>query len=211
MEELVRQLQEQGYLTTPRIIEAFRAVSRDAFVAHELREDAGRNEPLSIGYGQTISQPLTVALMLELLQPVPGEHVLDVGAGSGWTAALLKHLVGKKGSVTAIERVPQLRRFAEENLKRAGANVTILGGDGSAGASQHAPFDVIHVAAAAHHGVPKALQEQLAVGGRLIVPVGEAMQTLTLVTRVTAGRFTTRHVPGFSFVPLIEGVNAFAH
>lgn len=209
MEELLRQLQEQGYLTTPRIIEAFRAVSRDAFVLPDYRADAARNEPLPIGYGQTISQPLTVALMLELLQPVLGERVLDVGAGSGWTAALLKHLVGEKGSVVAVERVPQLRRFAEENLARAGVDVKVVGGDGSRGVSASAPFDVIHVAAAARRGVPEPLKAQLAVHGRLVVPVGEASQTMTLLTRTSPTKYAQRHIPGFSFVPLIEGERAF--
>ncbi len=206
MEALISELMKEGYLKTPNIIDAFRSIQREDFTPESELDRAGENFPLPIGYGQTISQPLTVALMLELLQPKPGEQALDIGAGSGWTVALLAHLVGKKGKVVAMERIPQLKRFAEQNLKKYHLpNVTLLQGDGSLGAPAYAPFHVIHVAAAPKEGIPKALKEQLAVGGRLVIPVGEGVQTIILLTKKGPNDFVEERFEGFSFVPMIEG------
>lgn len=205
MERLLEQLMSDGYLRTERIIRAFRKVPRADFLPEQERQFADRNEPLPIGFGQTISQPLTVALMLELLQPKLGESVLDIGAGSGWTTALFATIVGPKGRVVAIERIPQLHAFAKKNLAPFGfSNVTLLQGDGTFGHPQSSPFDCIHVAAGARHGVPDALKKQLAVAGRLVIPVGEPMQTLVCVTRTAKDAFDEQRIPGFSFVPLIE-------
>lgn len=205
MERLIQQLIDEGHLRTPAIIEAFRAVPRSSFLDVRQQDEAARNIPLPIGYGQTISQPLTVAFMLELVQPQPGERVLDVGAGSGWTAALLAYLVGERGRVVAIERIPQLRQAAREHLAAFRfSNIELLSGDGSYGAPSFAPFDCIHVAAAAK-AVPPALRNQLARHGRLVIPIGDVTHTLYLITREANGKFSEHQYPGFAFVPLIEG------
>lgn len=205
MEALIQELIADGYLKTPRIIEAFRQVRRRDFLPDDLKGDEAVNAPLPIGYGQTISQPLTVAIMLELLQPREGDNVLDIGAGSGWTAALFSYLVGPKGKVIAMERVPQLAeklKGKREKLKME--NVTIIEGDGSRGYPKEAPFAIIHVAAAAEE-FPEVLKDQLGEGGRLVVPVGRGLQDLVLVRRTGPKTFTEERVPGFQFVPLIEG------
>lgn len=206
MEALIQELIADGYLKTPRIIEAFRRVQRRDFLPDDLQGEESVNAPLPIGYGQTISQPLTVAIMLELLQPQEGEKILDVGAGSGWTAALFGFLVGEKGKVIAIERVPQLvekLRMKKEELRMK--NVTIFEGDGSQGFPKEAPFAIIHVAAAAEE-FPDVLKEQLAISGRLVVPVGRGLQELVLVERTAPVTFQEKRYPGFQFVPLIPAL-----
>lgn len=206
MPDLVTELTASGALRTPRLIAAFRTVPRTAFLPPALVDEAERNAPLPIGHGQTISQPLTVALMLELVQPKPGERVLDVGAGSGWAAALLASVVGSTGRVVAVERVPALCDFARRNLAPFGfPQLELRCADGTRGAPDAAPFDVIHVAAAAPRRPPSALREQLTVGGRLVIPVGSGEQDLLIVTRRAAGRYDERRLPGFRFVPLIPG------
>ena len=203
-ETLIDRLISEGYLKTPRIISAFRRVDRKLFLSDEFQGDFELNAPLPIGYGQTNSQPLTVAFMLEQLQPGAGERILDIGSGSGWTTALLAEIVGPDGLVYAMERVPQLRQFGESNVKKLGyQNVEFKTGDGSQGWPEHAPYDVIEVAAAAQ-SVPDALIDQLAVTGRLLIPIGtEAGQDLTLLTKQPDNQCVSETFPGFAFVPLI--------
>ncbi len=204
MPTLADELAERGVLKTPRIIEAFRALPREWFLPANLTATAWVDAPLSIGCGQTNSQPLTVAFMLELLNPRLGDAVLDVGAGSGWTAALLGTIVGPTGRVIAIERIPELRDFAEANVQRVKlANVSVVSGDGSQGYPGRAPFDRIHVAAAAEQGVPSPLRDQLKVGGILVIPVGRGAQDLVRITRRSQADFWEERTPGFQFVPLI--------
>lgn len=204
MADLVEQLQQQGILKTPAIITAFERVDRTAFVRPEMASSAGENEPLPIGYGQTISQPLTVAFMLELLQPQVGQRVLDVGSGSAWTTALLAEIVGPTGLVTAIERIPQLKEFGAENLKRAGyRNIELFVGDGSRGVAEFAPYDRIEVAAAGQ-SVPPALLDQLKVSGRIVMPIGEYVQDVVLIEKQGKGEYREQRFPGFQFVPLIR-------
>lgn len=200
MERLIQQLINDGYLQTPRIIEAFKAVDRRDFVPGDLEEAAYINEPLTIGFGQTISQPLTVAFMLELLQPQPGDKVLDVGAGSGWQAALVAYIVGLKGKVYAIEIIPQLKEFGEQNAKRAGfKNIEFICADGSKGLPKQAHFNRI-IGAASAPEIPPALLEQLKKGGRLVFPVQDA---LVLAEKKSDGAIIQTVFPGFRFVPLV--------
>ncbi|MFA5070559.1 MAG: protein-L-isoaspartate O-methyltransferase [Patescibacteria group bacterium] len=206
MQQLVQKLIDDGYLKTPKIIEAFLNIHRRDFLPEELREDFSENIPLPINYGQTNSQPLTVAFMLELLQPKEGEKVLDVGSGSAWTTGLLAYLVGEKGKVYAVERIPQLKTFGEKNLEKYKfKNIELFCGDGSAGLSEFAPFDCIQVAAAAINGIPKALGDQLAIGGRLVIPVGRDIQEMVLRIKKSEDDFEEQRFSGFQFVPLIEG------
>lgn len=200
-EAMLQMLVEEGYLTTPRYLEAFRQAKRADFLPEGMELEAAVNAPLPIGANQTISQPLTVAFMLELLSPQPGDKVLDVGSGSGWTTAILAQIVGPRGHVYAIERIPELQAFGQRNVAKYGfTNVTMICGDGSRGLPEHAPFDRIQVAAAARE-IPQPLLDQLAVGGKMIIPTQK--DDLRLVTRVAKEKYETKIFPGFLFVPLV--------
>lgn len=198
---MVEQLRANGVLRSPRLCDAFAQIDRQQFVPREQHEHAYDDLPLPIGHGQTISQPWTVAFMLELLQPRERDHCLDVGCGSGWVAALLSVLVGPRGHVTAVERVPQLATVAQQRLTAQPA-VTVVTGDASHGWSDGAPYDIIHVAAAAPE-LPTGLKDQLANGGRLIIPLGQYDQELALITKISDNTYTEHRYPGFQFVPLI--------
>lgn len=187
-----------------RVLDAIATVPRAAFVPEELRAHAYDNVALPIGCGQTISQPLVVARMLELLALAPDDRVLDVGTGSGYHAALLARLTRH---VWTIERHAELSMRAARSLAAAGiANVTVRVGDGSRGWPEAAPFDAINVAAAAWPDVPEALERQLAPGGRLVAPVGASGQQLVLMERPPEGGELRRTaLEAVRFVPLIEG------
>jgi protein-L-isoaspartate(D-aspartate) O-methyltransferase len=204
-EQLARSL--GSYVHDARVLAAVAAVPRHLFVPAPLRARAYENVPLPIGGGQTISQPLIVARMLELLELGRRDRVLDVGTGSGWHAALLAQLAGR---VWTIERLPELSRWAHDNLRAAGFGpdqVTVIAGDGTRGLPGEAPFDAINVAAAAWPVVPEALERQLAPGGRLVAPVGAGGQQLVLVRRAgdDDGELERTPLEAVRFVPLIEG------
>ncbi len=185
----------------PRVLEAMKAVPRDAFVPDELTPHAWDNRPLPIGSGQTISQPFIVALMTDLLDPEPGDRVLEVGTGCGYQAAVLAQLVAV---VYSVEFLSGLARSAESRLRELGYdNVHVRAGDGCAGWPEQSPFDGILVTAGATR-VPEALAEQLAPGGRLVIPVGggRAGQELRVITRDEQGQLDDRAVLPVAFVPL---------
>jgi protein-L-isoaspartate(D-aspartate) O-methyltransferase len=217
-ETLVKELSQEGYLKTPAIIDAFRAIDRKDFVLPEYEAEAYANYPLPIGLGQTISQPLTVAFMLELLQPAAGDKVLEIGAGSGWVTALLSYIVsggkggGAPGKVVAIERLPALKDMAMDNVSKynfiSRGAAEILLGDGSKGYPKKAPFTKITAAATASDAIPVAWKEQLKVGGRIVAPV---MSTIEVWDKVGSNEFRSKEYRGFSFVPLIpyEGGNGW--
>ena len=182
-----------------RVLGAIASVPRERFVAPELREHAYDNVALPIGYEQTISQPLVVARMLALLQVGPGDRVLDVGTGSGYHAALMARLGAR---VWSVERNPTLSAAAAGILRELGiATVTCTVGDGTLGLPELAPFDAINVAASAAQ-IPAALERQMAIGGRLVTPVGTSEQYLVRVVRSANGWERERHEP-VRFVPLI--------
>lgn len=184
-----------------RVLDAMAKVDRRLFVPPDLQEGAWRNEPLPIGSGQTISQPLVVALMCQHLKPEPHDLVLDVGTGSGYHAAVLATLARR---VISIERHAGLLDAARESLTAAGiGNVTLIHGDGSAGYPEEAPYDAINVAAASSEGPPPDLLLQLAPGGRLVVPVGRWRQRL-LVCRNQEGEITREQAEEVAFVPLVS-------
>jgi protein-L-isoaspartate(D-aspartate) O-methyltransferase len=196
-EELLATLRR--YLDDERVLAAMGAVPRDFFVPPELAQDAWDNVPLPIGCGQTISQPLVVARMCELLELSDSDRVLDVGTGSGYHAAVLAKLCGH---VWSVERHAELSAQAAENLDAADIeNVTLLVGDGTLGVPDEAPFDAINVAAAGA-AVPPALEAQLGPGGRLVAPVDHGDQRLLLVRR-HGGELERTPLERVRFVPLI--------
>ncbi len=187
-------------ITDEAVLAAMAAVPRHLFVPESLRGDAYDDRPLGIGEGQTISQPYMVAAMTEALAVRPGDRVLEIGTGSGYQTAVLARLAG---SVVSIERHAALAERARAVLERIGAaHVEIRVGDGTAGAPDQPPFDRILVTAGAP-AVPETLQEQLADGGRLVIPVGPSgFQRVTIVDRA-GERFSTREGEACVFVPLI--------
>ncbi|MGA3044471.1 MAG: protein-L-isoaspartate(D-aspartate) O-methyltransferase [Bryobacteraceae bacterium] len=194
-----RQLRRRG-IRDARVLDAMGAIPREEFVPHDCRVCSYQDEPLLIGYGQSISQPYMAALMAELLELTGTETVLDVGGGSGYHAAVLSRLAAR---VISIEIIPALARQAEQNLSRTGlgANVTVVCGDGSQGWPDAAPYQGISVAAAAPD-IPDPLLAQLGDPGRLVIPVGDRYnQELRVIEKV--GGVTHERVATFCrFVPL---------
>lgn len=185
----------------PRVLDAMSKVPRHEFVPTEQASAAYKDRPLPIGHGQTISQPLIVALMTNLLHVKEGDKVLEIGTGSGYQSAILSKLVRQ---VYTIEIVPELGNAARAVLKRLGyTNVETKIGDGYQGWAEHAPFDAIIVTAAPDH-IPSALVEQLKPGGRMVIPVGDLTQDLMVITKNPDGTTTSTTVAPVRFVPLIR-------
>ncbi len=192
------QMRARG-ISDPRVLEALGRVPRHRFVPDRLRTAAYADRPLPIGNGQTISQPYIVALMTELVRPKPGDRALDVGTGSGYQAAVLAELVD---SVHSIEIVPSLAESARQRLAQLGYdNIQVRCGDGYRGWLEHAPFQIIVVAAAPDH-IPQPLLDQLAPGGRLVIPVGEHYQELKLLEKTGDGWIRETNVASVAFVPM---------
>ncbi len=183
----------------PRVLDAMRKVPRHLFVAPEERAHAYEDHPLPIGGSQTISQPYIVALMTELLGLPPRARVLEIGTGSGYQSAVLSLIAGE---VYSIEILPDLAQAASSKLKELGyENVTVRAGDGYRGWPEHAPFDGIIVTAAPEK-IPEPLVDQLAVGGRMVIPVGGFFQELKVFTREKDGRVTEKDIIPVRFVPM---------
>ncbi len=195
------QIEARG-VRDPGVLAAMRQVPRHLFVPAALRSRAYEDHPLEIGYGQTISQPFIVALMTELARPTPATRVLEVGTGCGYQAAVLSRLVGHVFSVEVNE---DLQQQASARLERLGyANVTVRRGDGHAGWESEAPFEIILVTAAPEH-VPQALVDQLAPGGRLVIPVGPLRsQELQVIEKAAEGPPRARTVAPVLFVPMVR-------
>lgn len=198
---MVREQLEARGIADPRVLAAFERVPREKFVTRNERSEAYDDRPLPIGEGQTISQPYIVALTVESLRLKGTERVLEIGTGSGYEAAILSELARH---VFSVERLARLARFARENLARAGyPAVQVRVDDGTLGWPEHAPFDAIAVSAGAP-SLPRPLLEQLAVGGRLVIPVGpEEAQTLVRVTQPALGVFEEEELTPVRFVPLV--------
>ncbi|MEX1369276.1 MAG: protein-L-isoaspartate(D-aspartate) O-methyltransferase [Nannocystaceae bacterium] len=202
-ERMVREQLRGRDIVDARVLEAMRSVPRHEFVGPSLQAEAYDDRPLSIGHEVTVSQPYIVGLMSQLAAVGPGQRVLDVGTGSGYQAAVLAAMGAR---VYGIEIIEPLAVAAAERLARLGYSVTVRHGDGRRGWPEHAPYDAI-VLAAAPHEVPDALVEQLAVGGRLVLPVGRRYrQELVVVTRTAPG-VERRHVTPVAFVPMTGPVD----
>lgn len=196
---VAKQLRARG-IRDPRVCRAMGAVPREDFLPAEYVDRAYADGAVAIGCDQTISQPYMVAAMTEALTLNTDAHVLEVGTGSGYQAAVLSHLAG---DVTSIERIPELAIAARARLNRLGvANVTVVEGDGSAGWPAGAPYDAIIVTAAAPR-VPPALSEQLADGGRFVIPVGTRRQQMCMVITRQGAALETRELIACVFVPLL--------
>lgn len=183
------------------IQEAFRLVPRSEFLPENVQANALEDRPLSIGYNQTNSQPSTVRRMLEWLNVQPGDKILDVGSGSGWTTALLAQLTGDRGKVEATERIPELVAFGQENCKRLGIkNVTFHAATNTLGWPPAAPYDRILVSAGANE-LPAQLLGQLKTGAtsKMVIPVEDEILEVSVDED---GKIYTIHHPGFLFVPL---------
>ena len=215
MDKLIRHLQEIGVLKDPLIIDAFKNIDRAKFIPEDMKQWAYIDEALSIGSGQTISQPYTVAFMLELLEPKPGEKILDIGAGSGWQTCLLAHIVGEKGKVFGIEIIPELCKFGKKNVKSFNfiekGVVEWICGD----ASQKATFDPVRneisggvdkiiAAAALGDDIPQEWKDQLKIGGRIVTPIKDS---IWLFIKKDKDEFETKEYPGFAFVPFVHKEN----
>ena len=201
-ERMVREQLAARGMGDRRVLDAMREVPREAFVSPDFQTEAYEDCPLPIGEGQTISQPYVVALMIEAAGLRPGDRALEVGAGSGYAAAVMSRLAG---SVFAIERHPALAEAARQRLTALGyGNVDLRAGDGTRGWPEAAPFDAIIVSAGGPD-TPPALKAQLAIGGRLVIPVGttEREQTLRKITRVGESDYAEEDLGAVSFVPLI--------
>lgn len=196
-----RQMRRRG-ITEPEILDAFRVVPREKFISEEYAHLAYGDHPLPIEANQTISQPYIVALMIQAARIKGGDKVLEIGAGSGYAAAVISRIAGK---VIGIERQHDLVEVARERLQRLGYdNVEIVEGDGTRGCPDHAPFEAILAAASGSH-VPDPLVEQLAPGGCIVMPVGEPgwVQELVKVTKQDDGILKHENLGGVRFVPLI--------
>lgn len=200
----VYDLIKQGVLKTPSIIDAFKKIDRADFVPTELKKQAYINEPLPIGKGQTISQPYTVAFMIELLRPKAGDKIFEIGFGSGWQTALLAEIVGKSGKIYAVERIPVLYRFGRKNIAKYGfiknGTIKMIGGDATLGLKRHSPFDKI-IAAASAKDLPKEWLKELKVDGRLVAPT---KNSIWLFIKKSEKDFKKQEFPGFVFVPLVK-------
>lgn len=202
--DLIHMLREDGVLNTSTVMSAFEAIDRADFVPAELRAEAYENIPLPIGYEQTISQPWTVAFMLELLQAKPGQNILDVGSGSGWQTALLAQIVGSKGHVTALEVVPELCQKSLAALNRyefiKEGRVEVHCQDAHDGFMANAPYDRI-IGAAMLDELPSVWVEQLASGGVMVAPLSGSLWRWQ---KDEGGRISAEEFPGFAFVPFIQ-------
>ena len=201
-ENLVRMLKAEGRIKTEMVEKAFLEIPRELFVPESLKKHAYVDTPLEIGNGQTISAPHMVAIMCEALDIKKGQKILEIGAGSGYHAAIVSKIVGEKGHVYTIERFSSLAENAKKNLEKVGIkNITVEIGDGSEGLTKYAPYDCIYVTCAAPK-IPNPLLEQLKDPGKLLIPVGRIICKLELVEK-KRDKIVSKDLGGCAFVPLV--------
>lgn len=201
---LVDSLVRRGYISSPEVQAAMRRVPREDFLPEELRNEAYVDSPLPIGEGQTISAPHMVAIMAEHLDLSPSMKVLEIGAGSGYHAAVCAELVAPEGHIYTMERISSLASTAEANIKKTGYSnlITVVFGDGTKGLPEHAPYDRIFVAAGAPD-IPTPLTDQLVDGGKLLVPVGGRFYQDLIRIEKRGKKLVKENLGGCVFVPLI--------
>jgi protein-L-isoaspartate(D-aspartate) O-methyltransferase len=198
--KFIEQLVREGRIKTKAIINAFFKIDRTDFIPDEFKDEAYFDMPIPIFSGMTTSQPSTIAFMLEKLQPRRGQKVFEIGTGSGYLTALLAVLVGEKGEVFSVEYFPELKNFAESNLRQYNfKNVILLAGDGKDGLLQEAPFDKI-ISSAEVREIPKTWEEQLKIGGSILTPIDSK---IVLAKKVAEDKFDAEFFSAFSFVPLL--------
>jgi protein-L-isoaspartate(D-aspartate) O-methyltransferase len=200
-EKLIKKLRDKGI--KEEILEAIEKIDRRNFVLEKDLNEAYEDHPLPIGYGQTISQPYTVAFMLQELELKKGDKVLEVGTGSGWNAALISYLIGEEGKIYSAEVVEELTREAEEKLKNY-KNTVVLNRDVSRGLPEYAPYSKI-ILTAAPKNLAEEFKEQLADNGILLAPVGKYTQKLIKLVKKD-GKFTETEKGDFIFVPLVSKI-----
>ena len=197
--DLVEILKKRG-ISHPRVLEAFNKVERHLFVPDIMKQHAYNDVALPIGYGQTISQPYTVAFMTEALDPKPNQKILEIGTGSGFQAAIINQMGAR---VFTIERNFDLYNIALKTFDKLGLRIAARCSDGTIGWDEFAPYDGIIVTAGGP-AIPENLKKQLAINGKMIIPVGDKKsQTMKIITKISDKNFTTEETPYFAFVPLI--------
>ncbi|MBN1941005.1 MAG: protein-L-isoaspartate(D-aspartate) O-methyltransferase [Candidatus Diapherotrites archaeon] len=201
--KLVEDVCSTGWLKSEIVKKAFLETKREIFFPDDMKNSAYNDSAYPIGFGQTISQPGTIALMLEMLELKPGQRVLEIGAGCGYVLALLSNIVGEKGAVFGVERIRALRDLAKKNLEKAECkNTELLVGNGIEGWKQKAPFDRILISAACKE-IPKAVEEQLKDKGKLVAPIGSnELQELVKIERIEDEYVELTRKCCFVFVPL---------
>lgn len=197
--ELIQNLISEKTIKTENIIDAFKTIDRKDFVSPEDYARVYEDKPLSIGFGATISQPTTVAIMIEKLQPQEGDKILEIGTGCGYLTALLAKIIGDDGNVFSIEYIPELKEFAEANLKKYNfRNISLFVGNGKVGLKNYKFFDKI-ISSASGSEIPKAWKEELEIGGRIVAPVND---NLLILDKLSKRKFKEEKIAGFIFVPL---------
>jgi protein-L-isoaspartate(D-aspartate) O-methyltransferase len=204
MSKIINDLIKDGYLKNDLVIDAMEHIDRVEFVPEEMELLVNADVALPIGYGQSIPKPLVVAFMLELLDPQKGQKILDIGSGSGWTTALLARIVGEKGKVISLERIKSLCDFAEKNTDKYDfvkkGIVEFHSVDIAEGLSGEAPYDRIMVAPSVLDEASQTLKNQLKIGGKMVIPIGNSVVYLE---RENETDFSREEFPGFDFVPFI--------
>jgi len=204
MDELIQELKNEGVLKSVETLRAFESIDRADFVPEDQVSFAYENVALTIGYGQTISQPYTVAFMLDLLEAKEGHNILEVGSGSGWQTVMLAHIVGDGGHVYAMEIVPELSVFGKENAAKyrgLAKRVNFLAQSAEDGLPKHAPFDRIIAAASIADEIPQAWKNQLKIGGKIVTPI---KNSVWVITKIDKNIYEEKEHAGFVFVPFVE-------
>lgn len=199
--QLIKAWKEQNIITNKKVLEAFKQVNREDFVRPSQRSGAYIDHPLPIGYGQTISQPTTVMIMTQALDPKKGDNILEIGTGSGYQAALIAKIIDP-GKITTTEILPELATIAKNNLKKVGIiNAEVIVTDGSCGYKQNSLYDKIIITAASPK-IPKPLTDQLKEGGTIIAPVGDRGTQRMIKAIKIKGKLKEQDLGLFVFVPL---------